>query len=192
MLIDRVQGPQLLKSFEFRRLFIDHLGWDKFSRVIRHAIDGHEYEFRAIAEKRGVVFLVCDSIPDSTTRLKLDRAIAKDHFQHLIVFADGQSGRQLWQWVRKESSRPLSVRTQRFESSQTGELLLQKLDHLVVGLEEEDQIAHGHVAGRLQAGFDVERITRRFYDRFKTEHDKYLKFIDGISGGKWRPGTPPS
>ena len=34
--------------------------------------------------------------------------------------------------------------------------------------------------GRVQAGFDVEQVTRQFYERFKTEHDKFLKFIDGI------------
>jgi hypothetical protein len=28
--------------------------------------------------------------------------IAKDHFEHLIIFADQQEGRQLWQWVRRE------------------------------------------------------------------------------------------
>ena len=36
------------------------------------------------------------------------------------------------------------------------------------------------VTGRAKAAFDVERVTKRFYDRFKTEHDAFLKFIDGI------------
>lgn len=180
MPIDRVRGSELLKSFDFRRLFIEEIGWDKHSGRIKHAIDGHEYDFQVVTEKRGVVFLICDSIPDSSIRLKLDKAIAKTHFQHLIAFADRAAGKQVWQWVRYESGKPLSVRAQAFHTSQSGELLLQKLDHIVVSLEEEDQLAHGHIAGRLQAGFDVERITRRFYDHFKTEHDRFLKFIDGI------------
>jgi hypothetical protein len=36
------------------------------------------------------------------------------------------------------------------------------------------------VAGRAQAAFDVERVTRRFYDYFKDEHASFLKFLGGI------------
>lgn len=180
MAIDRGQVRQLLKAFDFRRLFIDHLGWDKHSRTLEKIVDDQSYGFQAVAEKRGVVFLVCNAIPDTNTRLKLDKLIAKDHFQHLIVFADKSKGKQLWQWVRREPGKPLSVRARAFHGDQPGELLLQALDHLVMSLEEEDQIAHTHVVGRVQAGFDVERVTRRFYERFKTEHDKFLQFIDGI------------
>ena len=34
--------------------------------------------------------------------------------------------------------------------------------------------------GRVRAAFDVERVTRRFYDRFKTEHTQFLNFLEGI------------
>ena len=44
MPIDRVRGSELLKSFDFRRLFIEEIGWDKHSGRIKHAIDGHEYD----------------------------------------------------------------------------------------------------------------------------------------------------
>ena len=36
------------------------------------------------------------------------------------------------------------------------------------------------VAGRVRAGFDVERVTKRFYERFKAEHAAFLKFLEGI------------
>ena len=34
--------------------------------------------------------------------------------------------------------------------------------------------------GRVRAAFDVERVTKRFYDRFKTEHAQLLNFLEGI------------
>ena len=34
--------------------------------------------------------------------------------------------------------------------------------------------------GRVRAAFDVERVTKRFYDRFKTEHAQFLNFLEGI------------
>jgi hypothetical protein len=36
------------------------------------------------------------------------------------------------------------------------------------------------VTRRARTGFDVERITRRFYDQFQKEHSAFLKFISGI------------
>lgn len=180
MAIDRTRSRQCLNEFDFRRLFIEELGWDKFSVTLVKQLDNVEYRFQAVAEKRGVVVLVCNSIPEYAIRVKLDRLIAKDHFEHLIVFADRSQGRQIWQWVRKEPGKPTAVRTYRYEpSDHAGELLLQKLDNLAFTLEEEEQVHTGTVTGRLRT-FDVERVTKRFYDRFKTEHDHFLKFIKGI------------
>ena len=105
MPIDRERSRQCLKAFDFRKLFIEELGWDKFSAKLVKQIDGAEYGFHALAEKRGVVVLASDSIPEYAVRVKLDKLIAKDHFEHLIVFADQARGRQVWQWVRKESGK---------------------------------------------------------------------------------------
>ena len=183
MPIDRDRSRQCLKAFDFRKLFIEELGWDKFSAKLVKLVDGAEYGFHAVAEKRGVVVLVADSIPDYAVRVKLDRLIAKDHFEHLIVFADKTDGRQVWQWVRKESGKPTAVRTYHFSSNtasgHAGELLLQKLDNLVFSLEEEEAIRTGTVTNRLKV-FDVEKVTKRFYERFKTEHASFLSFIKGI------------
>lgn len=180
MAIDRIRSRHCLNAFDFRKLFIEELGWDKFSTKLVKQIDGVEYRFQAVAEKRGVVVLVCDSIPEYAIRVKLDRLIAKDHFEHLIVFADQAHGRQVWQWVRKESGKPTAVRTYRYDpSGHAGELLLQKLDNLAFTLQEEEEIRTGTVAGRMRT-FDVEKVTKKFYERFKAEHDHFLKFIKGI------------
>ena len=36
---------------------------------------------------------------------------------------------------------------------------------------------------RVQSGLDVEKITKKFYDRFKKEHDAFLEMITGIPDG---------
>jgi hypothetical protein len=179
MAIDRERARQCLKDFDIRKLFIDELGWDKFSKPLTKQIDGCEYSFRAVAEKRGVVVLVCDAIPEYAIRVKLDKLIAKDHFEHLIVFADKAQGRQAWQWFRKEPGKPVAVRTYRFTSGQSGELVLQKLENLAFTLSEEETLTLGDVTGRLKT-LDVEKVTKKFYERFKTEHATFLSFIKGI------------
>ncbi|MBX7123290.1 MAG: hypothetical protein K1X42_14265 [Opitutaceae bacterium] len=180
MAIDRERARQYLRSFDFRSLFLDQLGWDRHAGSLEKVVDGRAYRFQAVSEKRGVVALVANSIPDYSTRAKLDKLIAKDHFEHLIVFTDQARGRQVWQWVRRESGKPNAIRAYTYSAGQSGELLLQKLDHLVVGLEEEEQIGLADVLGRMRAGFDLEKVTKKFYERFKAEHDRFLKFVDGI------------
>ena len=179
MAIDRERARQYLKAFNFRKLFIEELGWDNFARPIVKQIDGTDYCFQADAQKRGVAVLVSDSIPDYAIRVKLDKLIAKDHFEHLIVFTDQAHGRQVWQWVRKEPGKPTAVHTYHYSPAQSGELLFQKLDSLVFTMDEEEILTLTSVTGRLKA-FDVEKVTKKFYERFKTEHATFLKFIQGI------------
>jgi hypothetical protein len=49
-----------------------------------------------------------------------------------------------------------------------------------VTLEQEDNASLALMGQGLRTGFDVERLTKRFYERFKTEHARFLKFVDGI------------
>lgn len=179
MAIDRGAVRSLLKAFDFRKLFIEELGWDKLSKALDKEVDGKTYRFHAVAEKRGVVILIVEGIPDYEIRVKLDKLVAKDHFEHLIVFADKAQGRQVWQWFRKEPGKPVAVRKYEFGSGQSGELLVQKLADLAFTLDEEESLTLTDVTGRFKT-FDVEKVTKKFYDRFKTEHAAFLSFIKGI------------
>ena len=45
---------------------------------------------------------------------------------------------------------------------------------------EEETLTLTAVTGRIGKSFDVEKVTKKFYERFKTEHAAFLKFIEGI------------
>ncbi|MGT2465048.1 DNA methyltransferase [Mesorhizobium atlanticum] len=59
--------------------------------------------------------------------------------------------------------------------------LLQKLERLFVSLDEEAELTLPGVLGKARAAFDVEKVTKKFYDQFKAEHKAFLGFISGIS-----------
>ena len=67
-----------------------------------------------------------------------------------------------------------------YHRGQQGEALIQKLEQLVFKLDEEDDLTIVDVSGRVRAAFDVGRVTKKFYDRFKKEHDIFFRFIEGI------------
>ena len=120
------------------------------------------------------------TIPDYATRRKIQREIAKSVHEHLIIYTDTDKTTQIWQWVKREPGKPLACREHRYHSEQSGESLIQKLEAIAFSLDEEENITLTDVTGRVRAAFDVERVTKRFYDRFKAEHNQFLEFLKGI------------
>ena len=184
--LDRDRVSRLLQSLDLRELFIGELGWDHGGADLEVTAAGRTFALEAIAHKRGLVAYqyVADSddaFPDHPVRQKIERAVAGSVREHLVVYATSDRNTQCWQWVKREAGRPDRTRTHIYSGGQSGEALIQKLEHLVFTLEEEEGINLVEVSGRLRAAFDVEPVTRRFYDRFKQEHKAFLDFIEGIT-----------
>jgi hypothetical protein len=150
------------------------------------AVDGQTFGLQAIAEKRGFQVFECPPgntgiVPDHPTRSKIERQVAKSAHEHIIIYTDAGKTAQKWQWVRRELGRPLARREYDFNKKLTGELLGQKLQRLAIDLGEEERLTLVDVTRRARQAFDVDRVTKRFYDRFKSEHATFLKFIKGIT-----------
>ena len=185
MILDNSRVRRYLKEFDFETLFIEELGWNRYSTSISFTIDAEPITLNAVAEKCGMVVFICSPlsdgrIPDHAMRLRIERQAAKSIFQHIIIYFDEGRTTQYWQWVKRETGRPIACRESQYHKNQPGDALIQKLQQIAFSIEEEESLTHVDVTNRVRAAFDVERVTKRFYDRFKTEHDAFLSFIDGI------------
>ena len=120
------------------------------------------------------------TFPEHATRRKIEKAVAKIVREHIIVYVTHDRKEQSWQWVKREPGQPDRHRSESFREEDTGERLIQKLENLVFTLDEEADLTIVDVSGRVRAAFDVERVTKRFYDRFKKEQQDFLGFIEGI------------
>jgi hypothetical protein len=182
--MNTTRARQLLRNFDFRPLFIEELGWDRYNSGLEITVPGSSVTLSAVAQKRGMVAYRCppiaDRCPDYAQRRKIEHQVAKAVHEHLIIFTDQGNTTQIWQWVKRESGKPLACREHTLHSSQPGDALLQKLENIAFSLDEEDTLSLTDVTRRARTGFDVERITRRFYDQFQKEHSAFLKFISGI------------
>jgi hypothetical protein len=170
-----------LKNYDLKKLFTQELGWDNCNNNIEFLLDGNQYKLFAFAEKRGFSVLECNlesGIPEYSIRRKIERQVSKSFHEHLIIFIDQY--KQIWQWIKYEIGKPLICREHTYYKGQSGELLIQKLENLVFSLEEEENLTIVDVTGKTRKAFDVDRVTKRFYDRFKNEHAAFLKFIKGI------------
>jgi hypothetical protein len=185
MPVNLARVRQCLQNFDFRTLFIQELGWDRPAGGLSVVVDGRTFALQTIAEKRGFQVFECPAagdgaLPDHATRGKIERQAAKLAHEHIIVYTDAARIVQKWQWVRRELGRPLARREYDFAKGRTGEALAQKLQALAVELAEEESLTLTDVTRRARQALDVERVTRRFYDRFQAEHAAFLAFLKGI------------
>lgn len=180
MKIDVSAVRRCLKAFDFATLFREHLGWDRHHGTIDIVIGGDTFSLTAVAQKRGFSAYTCPTIPDRATRLRIDHQVTKSAREHFVIYADQAVGQQVWQWVRREPGRPLASRDHRFDAAQSGDHLIQRLEQIAISIEEEEQLTLFEVTDMTKAAFDVETVTKKFYDRFKSEHAAFLKLISGV------------
>jgi hypothetical protein len=169
-----------IQNFRFEDLFIDELGWDQQRNQFEVVVDGNRVTLNAFAEKRGMVALHIADIPEYKLRRKIEQQVAKAHRENIIIYSNTQNNQQVWQWVRRETGKPLANRERQYYKGQSGENIAQILAGIAFSLDEEDDLTIVDVTSRVRAAFDMERVTRRFYDRFKRQHDAFLEFINGI------------
>ncbi|MBC2660647.1 Eco57I restriction-modification methylase domain-containing protein [Novosphingobium flavum] len=183
MAIDRPRATNHLKAFDFAKLFIEELGWDRPSSRQPETVDaeGQQFVLAPVADKRGVRIFHCPAIPERNTRQRIEREITKRAYEHLIIFTDPAQTKQIWQWVAREKGKPAAFREHTWLASIAPDALIQKLDHIAFALSEEEGLTLAGTTLRMRDAFDREKITKRFYEAFKQQHDRFLGFIDGLA-----------
>ena len=185
-ILNRARVRRCLREFDLRSLFIDELGWDYGGTDVSVVVSEIEYQFEAVAQKRGMVayqYKLKDHIdfPDHTTRKQIENAISRIVREHLTIYKTNDGESQYWQWIKKDLGGPARSRIHIHHKIQSGERLIQKLERLLFTLEDEEDLTIVDVTGRIRAAFDVENVTKKFYDRFEIEHSALLDLIEGIN-----------
>ncbi|QMS90826.1 hypothetical protein HUN01_25795 [Nostoc edaphicum CCNP1411] len=173
--------------YQHSTFLIEELGWSKPSRQKPETlkIDNKTYQYQKIAEFSGVaIFEVTaadGNIPEAKVRFAIHQEITKLIAENLLIFVNEERTRSLWYWVKREGSKTF-VRDHLYVKGQPGDLFLSKLGSVVIDITE---LEHGEptvveIAYKLQRGFDVEAVTKKFYNKFQELHQKFLLFVKGI------------
>lgn len=185
------QFQALLSEFRLDVLF-NQFGWDRPDLRPRSVCVGdHAYRLVAFAQKRGVAALTCSpdklgNIPPHADRLKIEREVEKIAFEHLLVFTNDEKSILTWQWVSREPGKPTALRTHTWRKGMSGESLRQKLESIVWSLEAEEAITLTDVIKGLRSAFDREKVTKRFFERFRIELKRFSDCIHGFRSSSSR------
>ncbi|MBI1800982.1 MAG: hypothetical protein HYR71_05065, partial [Chloroflexi bacterium] len=187
MTINFKRTRQYLEAFDFKKLFVEELGWGRAAGAPTPlTLDGATYRLSPLAELGGMRAYLCeggDGLPTASARKKIATQVRKLAEEHILIFVDTPRTTATWQWVKREAGASAKPREHNYQKGQPGDSLLQKLSGIAFRLEDLDEEGRASIAdvvGKVKKAFDVERVTKRFYDEFKTEHDALLKFITGI------------
>ena len=187
MAINLKKSRQYLQDFEFSSLFIEELGWSNppSRGAIAFKCDGKTFYRKGVAELAGVLILEVTTedgeIPDAKVRANVHKEICKVALENLVIFLDGDRQQSLWYWVKREGTKQYR-RDHSYNKGQSGDLLLGKLRALAVELKDWDKgIVVGDATKRLKDSFDIDRVTKKFYEFFKKEHDLFLKEVLGFA-----------
>ncbi len=181
---DRFQ--KLLAAFKLEPLF-NELGWDHANRSPKDVqANGEEFKLHSIAQKRGVFVFLCSPdkegrIPARPVQLKIEKEAKRIAHEHLLIFADAEQTTLTWLWSSRAPGQPVIIRTHTWHKGTSGESLRQKLEAIVWSLEDEEAITLTDVITGLKKAFDRERISKSFYSRFKSEHEAFADFIEGLA-----------
>ena len=183
--LDRKRVNLHLQNLDLQTLFIEELGWDHGGTDLEIPITDNTYALEAIAQKRGMVAYQYkadsdDTFPNHPIRQKIERAVTRTVREHIIIYAAHDGNTLYWQWVKREPGQTDRSRQSIYYQDQSGEALIQKLEQIAVALDEEEDLTIGHVVSRVRAAFDVDKVTKKFYEHFKKEHTAFLDFITGI------------
>jgi len=189
MKFNRGQVKKYLQLADFTSLFIEELGWDYADiSPIYLKVNDENYTIEAICQKRGLMVYHClpekGILPNAQVRKKIDVEVTSYSQEHLIIYTDKGQQKQIWQWVKRESATKTKAQETTFNITQSGELLSQKLESLFIDFAEEENLTLTDVTQRTEKAFDIEKVTKDFFNKFQERHLKFAAVIQGIENPK--------
>lgn len=186
-----------LSAFDFPRLFLDVLGWNRPAAEREWQADragDTAFSRRTVAELGGVAAIqvvAADGWPDETQRKRIWKHITHAHAENLLIFTNAQDKphQSQWYWVRRdkhpETGKPRETpRRHDYFKGQPVDLFASKLQAMVVELSELDAAGRLPVleaARRIQSALDVDKTTKKFFTAYQQQHLELLSHIKGIA-----------
>ena len=185
MNISRKEFAAYVKNYDFRGLF-NYLGWNySNNRIPPIEVKGKSYSFEVVADKSAFKIVVCTAadgvLPPYAVRCQIAGIIKKDFHENILIFQSKKTGLQAWFYSYTVGGKAKKTEIV-YEIGQDPERLYERAAGLIFDLDEEDNITILDVTNRVNANFAInaEKVTKKFYDGFKREHNNLLKFIKGI------------
>ncbi len=177
---DRIKNALATGSLD--ELFLGELGWDR-PRIARFSVEtaGSTYDIVPVAHKSGLHVFDIESVqemPPGAAQAAVDREVAKRSPERLLVFRTRIH--QIWRWPESRPSGGTRLVPHEYSIGSPNEDLVQRIARVAFSLDEQAGLTLADVRARVRLSFSAERVTKRFYDAFRSQHSDLLAGIEGI------------
>jgi len=185
MALTRNQFVQYIKNADFKSLFIEEMGWNKYNAALANIptiqIEEITFNIKTIAHRNGFQVLLCavDELPSNTTCKKLDTKLRKAANDYICIFVI--PGTEHHEWVAPiKTNEKRDIVIIEYAEAERAQFLYEKLSGLSFDINEVTTIVD--VKERVQGAFAInsEKITKEFYQGFNKQHKAFAEFISGI------------
>src|SRR6266436_8779890 len=101
MATNRQRVQQYIRDFDFKRLFVDELGWDNLhDQPLTISFENQSFLLQPLVEKRGFKVYVCSpdvqgKIPANSLMSKIEHEVTRYAYEHLIIYIDAAREKQV-------------------------------------------------------------------------------------------------
>lgn len=147
----------LVETHAYQRLFLEHLRWSRPDMTNLSITLDEDRSFTAVnvSSYKGLRVWVCPEMPNSADQAALDRAIAKQSTDRIVIFHNEE--KQVWRWparIVKGSSTTTRLTSHIHISGKDNPKLLDRLNRIT--LDASEDLSATAVIDRVKQAFDVE------------------------------------
>lgn len=147
----------LVEAHGYQRLFLEHLRWSRpdmpnLSVVLDEA---RTFAVANVSSYKGLRVWVCPELPNSSDQAAIDRAIAKQSTDRIVIFHNDD--KQVWRWparIVKGGSTTTRLTSHVHITGKDNPKLLDRLN--LITLDISDDLSATAVIDRVKQAFDVE------------------------------------
>jgi hypothetical protein len=173
-------------AFDFSGLF-NNLGWDNFAETVQIEAGGQQFTLTGFAEKKGFPLFECcaEAMPERRVMQLVERKLCRIHAHHVVIWTDSAKTRQVWQIPVFEPNKPKRCVYPEWRAGQSPEALYQRFGGIAFSLEDEEVLTLFDVVAAVGEGAkNAEAVTKKFYNEFTKQHEKFMTYISGIDDAK--------
>ncbi len=122
------------------------------------------------------------SLPNLSQRRAVYKALATSHLEHLLCYVTSDNQQAAFVWARSRNGKT-ELRTLPYEVGAPARTTLDQLAHLAFTYQELGMFGEPPltlVLDKLNAAFDVEAVTKRFFKQYGETFDRVESLIEGI------------
>lgn len=167
-------------------VFLEVLGWDSQpNEKETFLIDKVAYVGTKVASVlSGIVVFEFDfqeaGSATPSQQKEIAKAVGKKYAERLVVFKS--KSKSTWLWPKKTSGGALTFEKLDAPNDSLPTFLAQRLIALSISNEEFDKgVTLPQIREKLRGSFDTSTVTKKFYERFRNQHQELAKSISGLN-----------